>query len=119
MHAKFTCHRSVNRCGLLFEEVIQVIEETERVVFKIPKNDLGCLPSEKGAIVLCVKNLPAFKKDELPVFLNDECRTKPLRYDLDKQMTAKEFKSGHYYWFFYDKCDNIIILMNAEETPHS
>jgi len=110
-------HNAINHGSTPIEEVIRVTEEAERVVFRVPNNDIRCLPGQRGTFVLCCKDFPVINNTDLPVFINDGCHTKPLYYCADVQMTAGEFANGHYYWFFYDKCDDVIILMNAGATP--
>lgn len=105
-----------NRGSMPVEDVIQATEEATRVVFKVHHDDIRRLPGKRGILTLSVKNLPVIATTTLPVFIYDGCCTKPLMYDPATQMTASEFQDGHYYLFFYDKCDNIIILMNAEAT---
>lgn len=106
-----------NRAGIPIEDVECVTEEATRVVFHIPRCDLERLPCKRGVMALFVKGLPVIANTGLPVFVSDGRRTKPLMYDPAVQMTASEFASGHYYWFAFDKCDNTIMLMNAESTP--
>lgn len=110
-------HCETNRHGIPLEDVSDVCVEIDRVVFKVQPESLGKLHGEKGIFTLAVKCLPDLTTSALPVFISDGHRSKPLMYDTGVNMTGSEFQNGHYYLFWYDKCDNTIILMNAEATP--
>lgn len=113
-------HRHVcetNKGGIPFEEVHQVCVEVDKVVFKVPYGDLCKLPCEKGIMTLAVKCLPDLTGSALPVYICDGQRSKALFYDTGVIMTGSEFLNDHYYLFFYDKCKNTVMLMNAEATP--
>lgn len=111
-------HRhETNRHGIPLENVSDVAVEIDKVVLKVQRESLGQLPEDKGIFTLSVKSLPDLTASALPVYICDGCRSKPLMYDTGVNMTGSEFQNGHYYLFFYDKCNNTVILMNAEATP--
>lgn len=113
------CHDicETNKGGVPLEKVSDVCVEIDRIVFKVQPGSLGKLPAENGIFTLAVKCLPDLTTSALPVFVDDGYRTKALLYDITVNMTGSEFQNGHYYLFWYDKCNNTIILMNAEATP--
>lgn len=105
-----------NRGGIPIEEVVQVSEETARVVFRLKNNLLGLLPGNRGIMTLVAQGLPTFTDATLPVYLYDGKRTKALLYGPGQPMTAAEFTNGHHYLFCYNKSDNTVVLINAEAT---
>lgn len=100
-------------------KTISIAESTANVVLGIcPK--IWCRLPKEGVFILEVRNEPAAASDALPVFISvsgsvstaSNNQNIPLVNALSAPVTGAQIASGNRFLAYFNKCDNIIQLLN-------
>lgn len=121
-HARYT----VNILDLVIPKVktIAIGESTENVVLGIcPK--VWCRLPKEGVIVLEVRHTAEASGASLPVFISvsgsvstaSNTRNIPLVNASSEPITGSQVSAGNRYIAYFNKCDNVIQLMNYTPAP--
>ena len=122
----FGRNNTINILDLVIPKVktIAIGESTENVVLGIcPK--VWCRLPKEGVIVLEVRHTAEASGASLPVFISvsgsvstaSNTRNIPLVNASSEPITGSQVSAGNRYIAYFNKCDNVIQLMNYTPAP--
>lgn len=120
-HARYAVEGMENEDGTKGPQIntISVSDSTESTVLGIcPK--VWCRLPREGVFVLEVRHTPATASATLPVFVSTTGSVStasnnnniPVVKGDSTPLVGSEISAGNRYWVYYNKCDNVIQVMN-------